>query len=44
MTSRGYLASLRRLPQKPDDGVLAVIQGLTALDLALAYRILKKRS
>lgn len=27
-----------------DDTVLAVIQGLTALDLALAYRILKKRN
>jgi ornithine cyclodeaminase/alanine dehydrogenase-like protein (mu-crystallin family) len=29
--------------QKPDDDVLAVIQGLTALDLALAYRILRKK-
>jgi ornithine cyclodeaminase/alanine dehydrogenase-like protein (mu-crystallin family) len=28
----------------PDEGVLAVIQGLTALDLALAYRILQKKS
>lgn len=28
----------------PRETVLAVIQGLTALDLALAYRILKKRS
>jgi alanine dehydrogenase len=29
--------------QASDDGVLAVIQGLTALDLALAYRMLKKQ-
>jgi ornithine cyclodeaminase/alanine dehydrogenase-like protein (mu-crystallin family) len=28
----------------PHENVLAVIQGLTALDLALAYRILKKKS
>jgi ornithine cyclodeaminase/alanine dehydrogenase-like protein (mu-crystallin family) len=28
----------------PDESVLAVIQGLTALDLALAYRILRKQS
>jgi ornithine cyclodeaminase/alanine dehydrogenase-like protein (mu-crystallin family) len=28
----------------PNDVVLAVIQGLTALDLALAYRILRKKS
>jgi ornithine cyclodeaminase/alanine dehydrogenase-like protein (mu-crystallin family) len=28
----------------PDESVLAVIQGLTALDLALAYRILQKQS
>jgi alanine dehydrogenase len=28
----------------PNESVLAVIQGLTALDLALAYRILRKKS
>ncbi len=28
----------------PEESVLAVIQGLTALDLALAYRILQKKS
>ncbi|MGV3635126.1 MAG: NAD(P)-binding domain-containing protein [Pseudorhodoplanes sp.] len=30
--------------QNANEGVLAVIQGLTALDLALAYRILRKQS
>jgi alanine dehydrogenase len=44
VTGIGEVANARwQGRQKPDDGVLAVIQGLTALDLALAYRILLKQ-
>lgn len=43
ITGIGEVANARWQGRRgPDDGVLAVIQGLTALDLALAYRILRK--